>query len=205
MENWPAQNRPRLNMATSCRLRSLTGASSRQRQRPPTNIGTKSTLKAAGSRSRVEISIVAGISARMVPGSDDVPNLHVLTATIIGSRRRCCRQLLGRWEEQRPGMRMSRGNKRCWRTIVIGITARATVRASPGRDSGQGKKERDTQLGRSGSETWCGVALAVMEYRAKVAVMLSEEQRRGRRLNDEHRCRPTTVGGITARAILRAG
>ena len=102
-------------------------------------------------------------------------------------------------------MRMSRGNNRCWCTIVIGITAQVTVWASPGRGSGQGKKERDTQLGRSGSETWCGVVLAVMEYRVKVAVMRSEEQRRGGRLNDEHRCRPTTVGGITAWAILRAG
>ena len=148
---------------------------------------------AAGSRHRVEISITDG------------PNLHGLTPTRIMTRRRHWRPLLGRLEEQRPGMRMSRGSERCWRTTVIEAMAWATVRASPGRGSGQGKKERGTRLGRSWSETWCGAALVEMEYRTTVALRWSEEQRHGRRLSDEHSCRRTIGVGITARATVRAG
>ena len=59
---------------------------------------------------RVEISIAAGISVRMGPGSEDDPNLHGLAATRNVTRRK----LLRRLEEQRPGMWMHRGRKRCW-------------------------------------------------------------------------------------------
>ena len=111
---------------------------------------------------------------------------------------------------------------RCRRTTVVGMTSRATVSTLSSLGSGRGRKargtqlgrvgrERGTQLGRIGSEThpvtWRGAALAGMENRTKATLMRSdsEEKRRGRRLNDEHRCRSTTVGGITARATLRAG
>ena len=70
---------------------------------------------------------------------------------------------LRRSEEERQGRRL-RDEHRCRRTIRVGITLRATVRA--GRGSGQGRRARGTQLGWIGSETvpatWVGVALAGM-------------------------------------------
>ena len=57
METGSSWNRPRMAMATSCRPRSLTGASTWLLRRAPTNLGTRGALTATGSRHRDGISI----------------------------------------------------------------------------------------------------------------------------------------------------
>ena len=100
-------------------------------------------LTAAGSRRRDRIfeSIVVGICARTDTASENVPNLHVITATRNVASTQHWRPLMRRLEH--PG---TWTNKGCWRTTLIGTMAwsESTVRASPRRGSGQGKKERGT-------------------------------------------------------------
>ena len=104
----------------------------------------------------------------------------------------------------------------CRRMTVGRIRALATVSASSGRGSVVGRMERGTQPGWIARErgtrfeskslaNWVGAALAVTGCRTTVALERSEEQRHGRRLSDEHRCRRTIGVGITLWATVRAG
>ena len=147
MDTGASWNRPRMTMTTSCSLRSLTGACTRQRM--PTEITTRGALTAARSRHRV------GICGGTDTGNADGPTLQALPTILEGAtcrlaastRYRCL--LAMRWlGEECRGRRLSHGHKRDWQTIVAGVTTRATASASPIRESGQGRRERGAQLGR---------------------------------------------------------